>query len=221
MAQNIEKSKNIVKEMLVRPYELDDAIIYGGTVPFELVSRYIGPKDTKPHAELLIAPEDLEKIDGGLALDVFSGAVKRTGRIRNYLGMDGVHISDRPDLAPNISYERALAAQLKMAVVKAFASDQPAVTGWFIPNLELMDSQHSNPEDVAGTASIASRTGLIARKGDQLVTTPESNHKWTCSEVFGNAGLVHAHRISTRETTQTPKNKLLAATRPVALQISL
>jgi len=221
MAENIIEAKKIVKEMLVRPYELDDAVIHAGTVPLEQVSRYIGPLSVDVQAELLIAPEDLDKIDGGLPLDVFSGAVQRTRRIRNYLGMDGVNISDRPDFAPKVSYERALVAQFKMAAIKAYASGEPVVTGWFIPNLELMDSQHSNPKDVAGTPSIASRTGLIAREGEQLVTTPVSNHKWTCSEVFYDAGLVHAHRISTREITQTPKNKLLAATRPVALQISL
>lgn len=162
----------------------DNAIIRAGEVELRKISQYLAdlPKDAK--AQLLVAPQDLAKIDGE-GLGTWRSSIKRIRQIEGYHGLDGMRIFDRPETAPSVTYEQDWANQIRTAFEQARSTGQPVTTGLFLGTKEIVHGKKIGESKVTVPTNLYSLRDEIGKQGDAFITRVGSGFalwQWSCTE---------------------------------------
>jgi hypothetical protein len=196
-------------------------MVRAGEVQVNKISRYLVSLPDDVTAELLVTPEDLAYIDCK-GLGTWLDSIHRIRDIRAYHSMRGIDIEDRPANAPNVSYEKALAARIKMDVAKAQAMRQPYTTGLFMPTLELARGRSVISHDVQIEHNLYDRAALISAQSDGFIedfTHGLSHEYWAATQDPFTTGSVCSIAFRDGLKEWAPREQSLRSARPVALEI--
>lgn len=164
----------------VKSFSPDNAIIRAGIVQLNKISQYLADLPAHATAEFLVSPQDLANIDGG-GVRSWANSVERIRDIKDYHGLDGMPVFDRPETDPDVSYEKAWAAQIKAVFAQAQSTGQKVTTGLFMPTNRLV----LDTRDEANENNLYASKDKIAQEGKALITASRldgSHCQWTSTE---------------------------------------
>jgi hypothetical protein len=226
----------------IQSFSPDNAIIRGGLVQLNKISQYLTDLPDSATAELLIAPQDLAKIDGG-GLGTWINSVKRISYIRNYHGLDGMRInsierirqieschsldgmkiSDRPKTAPDVTYEKDWAGQVRAAFNQARATGKAVTTGLFMPTKELLHGRKigAGPKEATLDNNLYSLRDKVTREGDTFAKrgSGSARWQWSSTENPDHPSHVYAVVFTCGSSDWDSKNGRRLSSRPVGLAI--
>ncbi len=162
-----------------KSFSLDNGVIRAGKIEINKISPYMRLLPDTATATLLVSPEELADIDGD-GLGTWNDSIRRIGDIKDYHGLDGIPLLDRHKTAKHLSYERKLAFSLADTFLRAYSSQKPVVTGWFMPTKSILDGCYPNSGDIILKNNLYAKQEEIAKKGDFFVSKTGSalSHWW-------------------------------------------
>lgn len=168
----------------VKSFSPDNAIIRAGQVELRKISQYLADLPADAKAELLVAPQDLAKIDGQ-GLSTWGNTIKRIRQIEGYHGLDGMRIFEPTAESPSVTYEQAWANQVRTAFEQARHTGQPVTTGLFLGTKELVHGRKIGSSNVTVDTNLYSLRKEIGQNGDAFITRSGSvidHWQWSCTE---------------------------------------
>ncbi len=199
------------------------AIIRAGEIELWKISQYLAnlPKDAK--AQLLVAPQDLAKIDNQ-GLGTWRNSVKRIRQIEGYHGLDGMRIFDRPETAPSVTYEQDWANQIRTAFDQARSTGQPVTTGLFLGTKEIVHGKKIGESRVRVPTNLYSLRDAIGKQGDAFITRSASDDapwQWSATEDpdYPSRSGVYGVDFTDGDDSRVHKDDVSLFSRPVALEL--
>jgi|MDSW01.1.fsa_nt_gb hypothetical protein len=192
-----------------KAFSLSNRMIPIGTIQLNKISPHMTVLPGEARAEVLVAPQDLAKIDGR-GLDTFSGSIERIKDLQEYCGLQGMRLSDHSAATPTISYEHDLYRNLARDFAEAWISGRDVTTSLFLPTEPLL--RHIYAE--RGALRERGGEAFIPRHGEM-----NGPHYWTGTEVVENAGHGVSVRFTNGQAKSYDKENYALSARPVALRI--
>ncbi len=168
----------------IKSFSPDNAIIRAGQVELRKISQYLADLPADATAELLVAPQDLAKIDDQW-LGTWVNTIKRIRQIEGYHGLDGMRIFDRTEEAPRVTYEQSWASQIRTAWEQTKRTGQSVTTGLFLGTKELVHGCKIGSSNVTVDTNLYSLRKEIGQKGNGFIATSGTDlahWQWSCTE---------------------------------------
>ncbi len=220
-AEQTNHAPNIITSRpTIKSFSPDNAIIRAGQVELRKISRYLADLPADAKAQLLVAPQDLAKIDGQ-GLGTWVNSVKRIRQIEGYHGLDGMRIFDRPETAPRVTYEQDWANQIKAAWEQAQQTGQPVTTGLFLGTKEIVHGRKIGEGTITVENNLYSSRDAIAEKGGAFITRSGSvnaHWQWSSTEHPVNPSSVYDVDFTNGDDDWDHKGLNRLSSRPVALE---
>ncbi len=204
-------SKNVHTQSInAKAFSLSNQMISLGTIQLNSISPHMSVLPDEARAEILVAPQDLARIDGR-GLDTFTGSIERIKDIKGYCGLQGMRLSDHSAATPTISYEHDLYRNLARDFAEAWISGREVTTSLFLPTEPLLRHIY------------AERRALRERGGEAFIPRGQGAingaHYWSGTEANGKTEEKISVRFTHGQARSYDKENYALSTRPVALRI--
>ncbi|QQG35484.1 MAG: hypothetical protein HYS17_08050 [Micavibrio aeruginosavorus] len=210
-----------------------NAVINVGLVQLNKISQYLTDLPDEAKAEFLVSP----KSTAGLfarGLGVWNEDTRSVSSIDashgihfNGQALTGMKISDRPQNAPDVTYEKAWAGEVRAAWEKAKTSGQAVITGLAIGTKELVRGRKIHCRDVMVGNNLYSRVddinAAIAKQGGEKIVTRRGsgNARWqlTSTEYPNFRDGVYSADFTGVDDGWNDKGSHRSSSRPAALRV--
>ncbi len=210
-----------------------NAVIKVGLVQLNKISQYLTDLPDTAKAEFLVSPKSTATIFGR-GLGVWN---EDTASVRGIDASHGIHfdgqalagmqIFDRPRNAPGVTYEEALAKEIRAAWDKVNATGEAVTTGLAIGTKELVHGRKIGSSDVTVGNNLYSRVddvnAAIAKQGGEKILTKSGsvNARWqfTATELPGHRAHVYSVDFTDGDHGWGHKDGVHSSSRPVALRL--
>lgn len=193
-----------------KAFSLSNRMVPLGTIQLNKISPGMAVLPDEARAEILVAPQDLAKIDGR-GLDTLYGSIERIKALTDYCGLKGMRLSDHSSKTPTISYAHDLYRNLARDFAEAWISGRDVTTSLFLPTEPIL--QH-----------IYAAKGTLREKGGEAfiprgLGTMNGPHYWSGTESGEDIGQGVSIRFTNGQTRTYDKSSYALSARPVALRI--
>lgn len=216
-----------------KAFDPANAMVLVGVVQLNKASQYLTDLPDAAKAEFLVSPKSTAKIFGR-GLGTWN---EDTASVRGIDASHGIHfdgqalagmqIFDRPRNATGVTYEEALAKEIRAAWEQANATGEAVTTGLAIGTKELVHGRKVGSSDVTVRNNLYScvndvNAAIVKQGGEKILTKRGSDSafwQFTASEHPDDRALVYSVVFTFGVSYWVRKFNDLSSSRPVALRI--
>lgn len=145
-------------------------IVNAGEVELHTLSPYLSHIPMGAKAHLLVTPRNLAGIDGQ-GPGTWTDSIKRIRDIKDYYGLAGMQAFDRPETAPDVSYEQDWANQITALFNQAQRTGEIVVSPLFLGTKEIVHGKKDGQKIVTVPTNLYSLRNVITEQSATSLTS--------------------------------------------------